>query len=109
MEILKFQAEYFCQLGLQINGLVDKGEFLTIDEVFEMAESETLVKWLDEKVNLFYWGEAEKRIMSMEFFALTNVIDPAGKMGIENNGLVLLSSFCFEFIQTPPSRTLADL
>ncbi len=109
MRELNFQPRCFCTLGFHINALVDKGESFSVSDILNKAENKTLIPWLEKKIDMSLWDNEDKKIMSVEFESLANVIDPERKMGVSNNGLCLLVAFCFEFIQNPPTRTLKDL
>ena len=78
----------FCMLGFELNGLVDKGEYLSLEDLHKMAEDETLIDWLEEKCNcLILWDSDDKKIMSAEFFSLANVTCCDKHFRITNNGI----------------------
>lgn len=100
----------FCMLGFELNGLVDKGEYLSFEDLYKMAEEETLIDWLEKKCQRdFHWDSDDKKIMSAEFFSLVNATDAERNFRITNNGISLLVAYCFKFIQNPPSRTIEDI
>lgn len=107
---LDFQPGIFTLLGLEVNSLLDKGEYLSLDEVHKMCDDYSIIEWLSNKgfQTMGFWDDETKIIMAEEFCAISNSVDEERKLYVHNNGIALLAAYCFEFIQNPPSRTRSD-
>ena len=93
-------------LGFQLARLADKGLKVSAKEILDLCYNHTLIMWLESKgVDFSLWSNEDKEIMNEEFDALASTED----FGIENDGIILLMAFCYEFIGNPPTRTVEDL
>lgn len=100
--------EAFTSLALRLNALLDKGETLSIRDVFNMCENGSIVTWLDEHSLIPEWDDDCKAIMNAEFFSLANCVT-ADEFGIEHNGIGFLLAMSLCFANNLPTRDLEDL
>ena len=107
---LDFQPGIFTQLGLEINSLIDNGGFISKKEVHQMCDDYSIMEWLSKNAarTIGLWDDETKIVMAEEFCSISNSCDDEGELLVHNNGLSLLVAYCFEFIQTPPSRKRSD-
>ena len=89
---LDFQPGIFTLLGLEVNSLLDKGEYLSLDEVHKMCDDYSIIEWLSNKgfQTMGFWDDETKIIMAEEFCAISNSVDEERKLYVHNNGIALL-------------------
>lgn len=106
---LDFQPSIFALLARELNTLLDEGKSIPVEEIMMMCNNNTVIEWLAKNTphSMAMWDEETKTIMSVEFESFANCILPE-ELGVTNNGIALLLSFCLEFIMTPPTRTIQD-
>ena len=101
----------FTSLGFYLNSLIDKGEFIELEETRDHIENKTLFSWLNNKYKYsidtsLYTSEELNEIITF-FEGLSNNVDEERKFGISKNGLSLLLAYCLEGLQTKPSDFIA--
>ncbi len=92
----------FTLLGFQIVSLVDKGETISIEEIYKHIENRTVWTLLEEKLTnrfICIYDEKLRNEFSDYFESSANAIDSESVYGISNNGYCLLISYLFEGIQ----------
>ncbi len=92
----------YTHLAFQALALADEGETLDLDETRKHAEDGTLLAWLKEelgdRIDLTYYEDADKAMLSDRFASLANATGP-GDLGITRNGLALVTAYCLEALQ----------
>ena len=90
-------------LGFYLNGLLDGGETLSIDETRKHVSDGSLFAWLKKNfgvgVDLSLYGPDDEAAVAELFESLTNAVDARRKFMVEHNGLALLVAYCLEGIQ----------
>ena len=106
---LDFQPGIFALLARELNTLLDEGKSISVKDTMNMCHDNTIIGWLEKNTprSMSFWDDETKTIMSVEFESLANCILPE-ELGVSNNGISLLLSFCLVFIMTPPTRTIED-
>lgn len=92
----------FTLLGFLINTLIDKGETISVDEIYDHIEKRTLWTLLEEKLDNGWIGSynENQRNEFYDFFeACANAIDSERKFGVVKNGYCLLIAYLFEAVQ----------
>ena len=104
--MVKFTEEQFVYLGLRIANKQDKGLRLSVRELKNLIESESLIHWIETNIcNIDFWNIDEKKVMEVEFWSINNCYD----FGIETDGMARLIAYCFAFKENLPTRTIEDL
>ena len=98
----------FTFLGFYLNGLLDRGEALSIDETRKHISDGSLFTWLKKNfgggVDLsLYLPDDEAAVVEL-FESLANAVDARRKFMVEHNGLALLVAYCLEGIQQLHAR-----
>ena len=106
---LDTQPQIFALLARDLLTLLDEGKSIPVKEAMNMCHNNTIIDWLEKNLpkSMGFWDNETKTIMTVEFESLANCILPE-ELGVSNNGIALLLSFCLEFIMTPPTRTIKD-
>lgn len=93
----------FTALGFLVNSLVDKGEMISVEDMYKHIESRTIWSLLEEKLGdrwlSLYNGTQRDELMDY-FESTANAIDAEDKYGVVNNGYVLLVAYLFEAVQS---------
>ena len=103
MKIFKHPTAYTF-LGFHLLSMIDEGKTLDITETRKRIENNTLFNWLKENfgngIDMSSFDEEQLDEMVTFFQDHGLILDHKRKLGIHNNGLCLLASYCFEAAQT---------
>lgn len=102
----EFKTWHFSYIGRYAAYKQDKGLKISTNEISDLIESNKLIPWIEFNIcHLDFWDNDAKRVMNEEFAAIENCHD----FDLNNDGLSLLMTYCFIFIDRLPSRTIEDL
>jgi hypothetical protein len=103
---MKYPTPRYSFLAFQLNGLLDQGQSIPIDEAHDRIHDGSLIDWLADR----YGGEphyfdvslydAEERELILKVFeSMSDAIDAKGKLGVAHNGIALCLAYCIEVMQ----------
>ena len=89
----------FTLLGLWLNKLVDEGESISLDNVFNEIENKTVWNLLDEKTNgrTKFYNELQREELSNYFFTAAQN-DANDRSLVNNNGYCLLIAYLLDAV-----------
>ena len=97
----------FTSLGFYLNSLIDKGEFIELEETRDHIENKSLFSWLKKKyeysMDISLYTSEELNEIIVFFEGLSNTEDEEKTFGVSKNGLCFLLAYCLEGLQTKPS------
>src|ERR1700710_1052789 len=95
-------------LGFQLNGLLDGGVSISIDDCKARIRDGSLLDWLEQQyagephyldLSLYAGGERQKICSSFE--QLADGVDESRKLGVRHNGIAMCVAYCLEILQHP--------
>ncbi|WP_203293515.1 hypothetical protein [Luteirhabdus pelagi] len=93
----------FTFLGFLFNSLVDSGEEIKVEIVHQKLRDKKLFEWLSEKygnrLDLSLYTKSELELIENFFQGLSLNMNERRKVGVQNNGLCLLTAYCIEGAQ----------
>ncbi len=106
-EISVVGVSHFSAVGFHLLSLIDKGEEMEIETIIDEIESGNVLTMLHQKYGLGFdmslFTDAQLKSLNSTFNDFT-FINSRRKLGVERNGLCLLSAYCFEAIQRITSK-----
>jgi hypothetical protein len=99
------QTTRYAYLAFEANGLLDRGEQATFDEVHERIDDGTVLDWLDsfDDVDLSLYQADDRVDVLRTFRAYANAAD-SGKLLVQHNGIALIAAYCIERLQHPDAE-----
>jgi hypothetical protein len=96
------QTTRVAYLAFEANGLLDRGEQASIEEVHERIEDGTLFDWLAslKDVDLSLYEDEDKADVLHAFRSYANAI-ASSKLLVQHNGIALITAYCVERLQHP--------
>lgn len=97
------QTTRYAYLAFEANGLLDRGEQASIEEVHERIEDGTLLNWLDGlgDVDLSLYQAEDRTDVLHTFRSYVNAVDERRKLLVQHNGIALIAAYCIERLQHP--------
>jgi hypothetical protein len=93
----------YIQIAYYLNGLVDDGESITVDEVKKLIRSNGIFHWLKstygDRIDISLLTEEDKTEISNLFKSLADYVDESRKFCVKENGFCLLVAYCLQAAQ----------
>jgi hypothetical protein len=98
----------YTSLAFSLNGLLDQGVSISIEDAKSRIRDGSLLDWLEEQyggepyyfdVSLYDGDERQKICASFE--QLADNVDEGRKLAVRHNGIALGVAYCLEILQHP--------
>jgi hypothetical protein len=105
---MKYPTPRYSFLAFQLNGLLDQGQSIAMDEAHRRIHDGSLIDWLAERFggephyfDVSLYDAAERGLILKAFEAMSDGIDATRKLAVSHNGIALCLAYCIEVMQHP--------